>query len=278
MPSRRRVLLGLAGAGVGVSLAGCAGDDDDGGDTPRATETVAATRTRTATSSETDTATEEATETLTETETDTPEPTPTPATLASVTSIDVGEWGPVVSRSGTGPTVTDPFELSSTVTTVTFHHEGDDNFIAWLVNDETDEADWLLVNDIGTIEGATAAPVGSAAYRLDVEADGEWSVELANPIVGEAHTHELPVAAGGSGRDLVGVVYLDGDTVISGEHGGEGTFTVTLYAEADTGILAGERVFNAVGSFEGAANTPYTGYCWIDVQADGEWGLHLEPA
>lgn len=275
---------------MAVSIAGCAGDDDDegNGDTPTvtATETAAATRTRTTTRTETETETvtetdtetptETETETPTETETDTPEPTPTLTTLESIRTIDAGAWGPVVTQSGSGQTVTNPFELGTTVTTVTFEHSGSGNFIVWLQDPDTGEDVELLANEIGAIEGATAVPVDGGTYRMDIDADGDWTVELANPVVGDQHLHELPVEASGTGQDLVGVVYLDGNTIISGSHLGESNFIVNLYAEADTGLFAGDLVFNEIGTFEGETTSSYSGYCWIDVQADGDWSLTLE--
>lgn len=173
--------------------------------------------------------------------------------------------------SGTGQSVTDEFSLGGVLTVFTFEHGGDSNFAVNLEG-ETDE---LLVNTIGPIQGATAVPTPSGNYLMDIEADGEWEMNVGQPLAPDEEIRTVPVSANGEGPDVVGPLELEETVTVSGEHEGESNFAVHIYAEDDSGEFDGELVFNEIGEFEGETRVDYPGIVWIDVEADGPWSLEI---
>jgi len=103
---------------------------------------------------------------------------------------------------GEGQTVTDPVALDDGLLVVSYAHDGDSNVQMWLWNESSDERETLLVNEIGTIEGATAAPISAGNYSLEVVADGNWNVTLVQPnatAVLEARANATANGTGASG-------------------------------------------------------------------------------
>ncbi|WP_049888684.1 hypothetical protein [Natronococcus occultus] len=82
------------------------------------------------------------------------------------------------SFSGSGATVDDGVEIEGGLTVVDASHSGESNFQVHFVGGEFDD---LFVNEIGSYDGETAALIDAGTYRLDVEADGDWSIEIRQP-------------------------------------------------------------------------------------------------
>ncbi len=81
------------------------------------------------------------------------------------------------SFSGSAPTVTDPFTVSSGVLTVTATHEGDANFSVLAYSEDGYED--LLINEIGPFDGQTTLEVDpGTTLTLDVDANGPWEVVI----------------------------------------------------------------------------------------------------
>mgnify|MGYP000191489714 CR=1 FL=1 len=93
MEQTRRHLLGVLGAAVAGSAAGCSGDDGEGAtptDTAGQTDASAATPTAAETATETTAPTDTPTETATDTPTATPTPTPTATPVDAAQTVAVG--------------------------------------------------------------------------------------------------------------------------------------------------------------------------------------------
>lgn len=209
------------------------------------------------------------------TATATPEPTLT--TLQSIQSVDNRYDDGREQFSGSGQTVTDSFSHGGPAMVVVFEHDGSSNFIVELVNAETGETEEILVNKIGETSGAIAIPAGSSdEYRLNIDADGAWSIEVAEPLPQEGDIEQLPAEASGTGPDVVGPIELNGNTVVSGEHNGESNFIVRAVDELAMFNSDQELIFNEIGQFEGETLARYEGVVWISVEADGEWSLEFE--
>ena len=59
---------------------------------------------------------------------------------------------------------------------VAFEHDGSSNFIVKLLDGDGDTVEYLA-NEIGSFEGSSAIKIDkAAAYLLDVDADGSWSI------------------------------------------------------------------------------------------------------
>jgi len=80
--------------------------------------------------------------------------------------------------SGSGQTATEPFELEAGLSVFRMTHQGNRNFIVWLLDSNGRRVD-LLVNEIGSSSGSKAIRIArSGTYLLQVEADGPWTVQV----------------------------------------------------------------------------------------------------
>ncbi|ELY52110.1 lipoprotein [Natronolimnohabitans innermongolicus JCM 12255] len=176
--------------------------------------------------------------------------------------------------SGSGDSVTDEVTLESALTVVVadFDDGGFENYQVTLEG----ESDELLVNSLEGGLSAGAVPTSNGEYLFDVTAPAEWELTVGQPLAPDEEIRTLPVEAAGSGPDVVGPVELDGSMTVSGEHDGEENFQVHIFDEGDTDVFSGEMVFNEIGEYEGETLADYSGICWLDVEADGEWSLEIE--
>lgn len=187
------------------------------------------------------------------------------------------EWGYDVtitapetqSFSGNGQEVRQGVSIQGGLTVVRATHSGESNFQVSLANDS--EFDDNFINAIGDFDGAQANLIEGGEYILDVNADGNWEIDLEQPRSGQGES--LPTSFSGNGPGVVGPVQFAGTGVASGEHDGESNFQVELYPMA--GSFA-EIVFNEIGSFEGETSYSFDGIGWVDVNADGNWTVELE--
>jgi len=147
------------------------------------------------------------------------------------------------------------------------HTNGESNFQVSLVGGEFDD---LFVNAIGEYDGETAALIDEGEYTLDVEADGDWEVEIRQPRA--ASGDSLPQS-------------LEGDTPKSMDHSSSMGATSLPGATAARRISSprvpaegsfGELVFNEVGQYDGETTFRHSGVGWVAVQAGGDWSLELE--
>ncbi|MFC7230715.1 hypothetical protein ACFQMM_03615 [Saliphagus sp. GCM10025308] len=178
--------------------------------------------------------------------------------------------------SGSGQTVTDTITLGGAFTAFDYEHDGGSNFQVEIINEETGETEEYLVNEIGAVDGVTGVGLPDGSYRLDVNADGDWEITVAQPFPEDSEIHSLPAEASGEGNDVVGPIELEGNTVVSGKHSGESNFIVEVVDEDATSFLDGEIIFNEIGEFEGETHVSYEGVVWVVVEADGNWELEFD--
>jgi hypothetical protein len=246
---RRRSYLSTTALALG--LAGCASEDGesssdggDGGEQPATTEAG-------------------------DTETQTEQPTET-AQAAGTEAMDF---------SGSGTDTTDNFELVGGATVVDFEHSGESNFIVDLLAVEGEDArDTGLVNQIGSVSGGTAVGVQPGTYRMNVDADGDWSITLAQPR--DVDPASLPVEESGNGPTYIGPIEFEGVTEFTGSHSGDSNFIVqTVPLELDDlGMAIGTVVFNETGDFEGQTSERIENVGYVNINADGEWSLEIKSA
>ena len=98
-----------------------------------------------------------------------------PKTTTAVPPIAVPTPSPVT-LTGEGKKATEFFELEKGLWVVEFEHDGSSNFIVMLLDGDGDTVEYLA-NEIGSFEGSSAVKIDeSAAYLMDVNADGSWSI------------------------------------------------------------------------------------------------------
>ena len=100
-------------------------------------------------------------------------PTAVPPTAVPPTAVPTPS---PVTLTGEGKKATEFLELEKGLWVVEFEHDGSSNFIVMLLDGDGDTVEYLA-NEIGSFEGSSAIKIDkSAAYLLDVDADGSWSI------------------------------------------------------------------------------------------------------
>lgn len=194
----------------------------------------------------------------------------------AVNDVDAGvltaeEPGPEsYTFSGTGASVEQGVDLEGGLTVVDATHTGgSSNFQVSLVNDS--EFDDNFVNAIGEYDGASADLIDADEYMLDVEADGDWEVEIRQPRA--ASGDALPQSFSVDGPVVVGPFEFSGTHLATGSHSGESNFQATVYPAEG---MFGENIFNEIGEYEGETTLNFDGVGWVDVMADGQWEIEME--
>jgi len=174
------------------------------------------------------------------------------------------------SFSGSGAAVESGVSIEGGLTVVdTTHTGGSSNFQVSLVDDS--EFDDNFVNEIGEYEGETADLIDGGEYMLDVEADGDWEIEIRQPRA--ASGDGLPQSLDSNQPTVSGPFDFTGSHVATGSHSGESNFAVHVYP--DEGNF-GELLFNEIGEYEGETTFNFDGVGWVAVQADGDWSIEIE--
>lgn len=268
----RNVAIGVVIVIVGLSLLGAAlpgtdtPDDSDGGidgdgDDPSGGET---------TPDDADTPTETdggsggsaATATPTVTLTPTPEPTATPRSEPETQSY-----------SGNGQRVTDTVTIEGGFTVFTMDHDGSSNFQVELIDEDTGETREYLANEIGAWQATQPYYVPPGNYVLDVNADGNWNIDVAQPRPAASEVSELPVSASDQYPNYIGPVRFDGLHTFSAEYNGEGNFAVWVLDEDGR---EQDLIFNEIGQFEGQNTYSGNHVGYIRIEATGDWRLEAE--
>lgn len=186
----------------------------------------------------------------------------------------VVESGQSHSFDGSGAEVTDEFELDDGILTVDFSHAGESNFIVEMIALEGEQwDDELLVNVIGDTDGSSVMSVNGGTYQIDVDADGEWSLDINQPEVTTDELEEPPIEESGSGSTWIGPFTADGVHEVHGTHDGESNFIVEGHdAEGNW-----ELMINEIGEYEGTGTFRAGGEAfWVNIEADGDWTLDIE--
>lgn len=244
--SRRRwlhlcVLGGLSG------LAGCIGDDEEPGEEP-------------------------------DEEHEEPEDPGEPADGEDDTDEEANgvlvEGGDSHSFDGSGPEVTPEIELRQGVLTVEFTHDGERNFRARMVNIEGEPwEDIQLLNVFRGTDGSSMMAVDGGLYRVDINADGDWTIDIDQPEILAEDVEEAPFETSGSGWAWRGPFRAEGVSEVNATHDGERNFIAWTHDAGGNQSL----LINEIGEYEGTnIFRPDEGAFWINIEADGNWSIEIE--
>jgi len=281
---RRNVVIGTAYALAGcVGVSALAGDPEDDTDADatgngNGNGNGAAGGGETQTDAPTQDATDTETDPETDPETDTEDPTPEspdPVGEMSAVSNNTGWLEDSTTFQDSGQVVTDVF-AASRFTAFVFEHDGSSNFIVELIDDESGDTVDVLVNEIGSVRGATGTALPDGEYILDVDADGEWSIELGEPYAPENEYGVPPGSLSGEFNDVFGEIEMDGRYTVSGEHSGDGNFQVIAWDEANTSGFPNAVIFNEIGQFSGETSVQLSGLFYIEVVGNGDYSVEIE--
>jgi hypothetical protein len=185
----------------------------------------------------------------------------------------------VVVLRGAGAQVRSLRLRADTPLVVTGLHRGSSNFIVDLVGSgATGGVDESLFNEIGSYRGQMlVSEVASGRYRVRLEADGPWTLRLAQPVPGDPAA-SLPGTLNGAGAKVVPVaVGHEGfQPVVNATHRGQSNFIVDVVGYGEDAQGFQENLYNEIGRYSGQTlmedTMPDGGYL-VAVVADGPWQL-----
>ncbi|MFP8953646.1 polysaccharide deacetylase family protein [Natrialbaceae archaeon A-arb3/5] len=173
---------------------------------------------------------------------------------------------------GAGPTESSSFDLVEGVVTIDVSHDGNSVPVVELVPvDGAATGDRVSAVSASPGSSESIVTVDEGTYRLDVDADGSWSVELDQPAIHADDLEALPVDASGTGSSFVGPLRTDGDVSLAVTHDGSEQFVVDGYG-ADG---SREQLINQTGSFDSTRSYSASGVAWVNVEADGNWTIEV---
>ncbi|ELY47367.1 polysaccharide deacetylase family protein [Natronorubrum sulfidifaciens] len=171
---------------------------------------------------------------------------------------------------GSGSSESLTIDLDDGVLSASFSHNGDGDFTVDLIA-TGDGRDDSLVTTSGITAGESIAAVESGTYRLEVDTDSTWSIDLYQPEVHADDLDSLPVEARGSGSGFVGPIWTDSDVRLEVTHDGDGDFIVDGYG-ADGSM---ESIVNQTGTVDNSRSYRAGGAVWLNIEATGDWTLEV---
>jgi hypothetical protein len=203
-------------------------------------------------------------------------PTAVPSAVTTVEPIAIP--GPVtepapINLVGSGQQTSQQFRLENGLSLFSMQHHGSSNFLIWLVDSSGKKVD-LLVDVIGEFGGSKAEGITAADdYRLDITADGQWSVDITQPRPQVAAP--APLGMTGVGQHATRFFSLkQGVATFRMTHNGTSNFAVWL---DDVNGKHVDLLANVSGTFNGtkAEDIDQTGIYLLDIDADGEWKIDI---
>lgn len=172
---------------------------------------------------------------------------------------------------GSGSSDSPTFDLDEGVLVGNVSHDGGSEIAVDVTKTSGTERNENLLTTSGNITGESIMAVEDDTYRLAVDADGVWSIELSQPAVHGDEIEDLPVEAAETGSAFIGPLWTQGDVRVVATHDGDGVFIVDGYgADGSREILV-----HQTGEFDNSRSYKAGGPVWINVEADGNWTLEV---
>lgn len=176
--------------------------------------------------------------------------------------------------SGKGHQTSNKFALEPGLSVFDISHDGENNLIVHLHDDASHKVS-LLFNEIGSYQGRRGFAIPRAGqYTVDVNADGDWSINIEQPRPEQVPS--APRAMSGKGITVSDFVQLTkGLHVFKLKHNGKGPFRVVL-CDHD-----GHRVDSIVSedsAYDGSKEVRIAkaGTYFMNVTSDGDWKIDVE--
>lgn len=173
-----------------------------------------------------------------------------------------------------GNSTTGQFPLKKGLALFDLRHIGTGSFVVDLLDANGVKAA-QLVNVQGQLTGRQSAPVQDGSYSLEIEATGDWTIDVTQPA--PVVVPFIPQVFAGVGMDVTGFFKSPNGGLAKATitNHGSGKFEVTLLRQSGEKVL---DVVNTVGQFDGVqeltveANVNYV----LDIESDGTWSITLE--
>lgn len=181
------------------------------------------------------------------------------------------EGGQSYEFEGSGPETSPAFDLDKGVLVANVSHDSDSEITVDVTEARETAPDENLSTMAGDTTGTSIMAVEEGTYRLEIDADGAWSIELSQPSIHSDDLHDLPVETDSTGSAFVGPLWTNGDVRVDATHDGDGAFIVEGYG-ADG---SWEVLVHRTGEFDNSRSYKAGGVVWLNVEATGNWTLDI---
>ena len=176
--------------------------------------------------------------------------------------------------SGDGATVTDEFRAVR-FTTILYEYDGTGRFSVALRDVGADEVATVLVDESAPASGAVGVGLPDGSYALDIDADGDWEIDLGEPEAPTEGRADPPVRIAGEGPEVFGKLAVNDQVTVSALYEGDSEFIVRAWDEANTGESPDATIFEEQGDFDGETSIELSGFLYITVEADGPYQIEI---
>lgn len=198
--------------------------------------------------------------------------TRTPTTTPTTTEPAEAEEPEPQSFEGSGSSVESGINVEGGLVVVELTHDGDSNFQAQLINSDGDPE--YLTNAIGDYDGRVAIYAPAGEYKLDIEADGDWTATVRQPRFSEADVDSASdITAEGSQHDYIGPLSFDGGETVIVHAEGEGHLAVWLTDHRGEKV---DLLANDIAPYESESVVTDSGVGLIVIETDrADWRIEI---
>ncbi|XVH33677.1 polysaccharide deacetylase family protein (plasmid) [Haloferacaceae archaeon DSL9] len=172
---------------------------------------------------------------------------------------------------GAGSSTSATFDLDEGIVAADVAHDGDAEITVDVTTADSIGRSRTLTATFGRTTGRSIMAVSDGSYRLDVNADGAWTIDLSQPGVHSDDLVDLPFQADGTGSAVVGPLWTEGDVRLTATHDGDGAFIV----DGNGADGSREQLVNRTGAFDNSRSYKAGGVVWLNIEADGEWVIEV---
>lgn len=173
-----------------------------------------------------------------------------------------------VSFSGSGDHSEEGIEIEEGLTVIESVHEGRTGFMVKLVSEGG--SNHVFAMQVGEYHGEAPSLLEAGTYRLEVDADGPWEVDIRQPRADSGDA--VPDSLSGTRAEVFGPYEFEGEYDATGVHEGSGDFDVWIFPQD---MSSRTLLFNELGSVDEETTFDHDGLGWVAVDAAGEWELTL---
>lgn len=204
-----------------------------------------------------------------------PTATPLPAATPTPTATQFVAPAPLV-FSGIGNHISEDFQIVNRLNIAKVSYTGEGHAAIEIKNSATGEMKGLPLNTIDSYSGVSVVDMReSGSYYLEVEAEGNWSLELSH-VLGLDQIGTPPLEFAGSGDAVTGIFRMKAaraDVVAS--HDGAKNFAVQMYSVNRERMA--ELPANEIGPVNDLRSTfaARDEYYFVAVTAEGNWSVSI---
>jgi hypothetical protein len=177
---------------------------------------------------------------------------------------------PTITKTGTGDAVVDIPESNENYRFIKFSHNGQSNFAVTSYDKSGNRGD-LLVNTIGGYSGTRMIRYGTSIGRLEIKADGQWTVQMDGIKPGIIPVINTPGSLSGAGDAVVAITCCSpAPDKATFSNSGDSNFAVIAFGS----IIRQNLLVNEIGAYQGTVLLP-NNVEFLEITSNGNWTVNV---